>query len=238
MGIFDRLSRLLRANVHHQIDKAEDPEKMFDQLIREAESAREAGHQQLVAVMAERNRIAAEAASEEKIAQKSYRQAESAAKKGMDDLAREALRRRHDAIEAAEVYSQQSEAQQLMVERLKNQLSHLDVKIRRMRQERESLVARKRIADAQKTFADAARQVSIESIEGEFGRQARRIRQEESIAAATIELYADSLEGSLDALEDEQIEAQLVSLKLQVVGGGEALPDGTRAIPIDVHSLP
>ena len=125
-----------------------------------------------------------------------------------------------------------------MVERLKSQLSHLDVKIRRMRQERESLVARKRIADAQKTFAEAARQVSIESIEGEFARQARRIRQEESIAAATVELYADSLEGSLDALEDEQIEAQLVSLKLQIGSGGEALPDGAQAIPIDVHSLP
>jgi len=238
MGIFDRISRLLRANVHHQIDKAEDPEKMLDQLIREAESAREAGHQQLVSVMAERNRIAAEAANEEKIAQRSFRQAEAAARKGKDDLAREALRRRHDAIEAAEVYSQQSEAQQLMVERLKTQLSHLDVRIRRMRQERETLVARKRIADAQKTFADAARQVSIQSIDGEFARQARRIRQEESIAAASVELYTDTLDGSLDALEDEQIEAQLVSLKLQIGNSAEALPDGSRAIPIDIHSMP
>ena len=84
----------------------------------------------------------------------------------------------------------------------------------------------------------SAKQVSIDSMEGEFSRQARRIRQEESIAAATIELYADSLEGSLDALGDEQIEAELVSLKLQVGSGGEALPDGTRSIPIDVHSLP
>jgi phage shock protein A len=190
-----------------------------------------------VAVMAERNRIAAEAANEEKIARKSLSQAEAAARKGLDDLAREALRRRRDALEAAEVYSQQAEAQQVMVERLKTQLSHVDTKIRRMRQERDSLVGRKRIADAQKTFADAARQVSIQSINSEFDRQARRVRQDESIAEASMELYADSLEGSLDALEDEQIEAQLASIKLQLESGEDALPD-KRPIPIDVHTLP
>ncbi len=237
MGILDRLSRLLRANVHAAIDKAEDPEKMFDQLIREAESAREAGHQQLVAITAERNRISAEAANEEKIARKSLSQAEAAARKGYDDLAREALRRRHDALEAAEVYSQQAEAQQLMVERLKSQLNHVDTKIRRMRQERDSLVARKRAADAQKTFADAARQVSIQSIDSEFGRQARRIRQEEALAAASMELYADSLEGRLDLLEDEQIEAQLATIKLRVESGSDAIALD-EAIPIDVHALP
>jgi phage shock protein A len=237
MGIFDRLSRLLRANVHAAIDNAENPEKLLDQLIREAESAREAGQQQLVSVMAERNRIAAEAANEEKLARKAMSQAEAAARKDLDDLAREALRRRHDAQEAAEVYSQQAEAQQMMVERLKSQLAHLDTKIRRMRQERDSLVARIRAADAQKTFADAARQVSIQSVDSEFSRQARRIRREESIAEASAELYADSLEGGLDALEDEQIEAQLVSLKQRLERNDESLP-GEHVVPIDVHTLP
>jgi len=35
MGIFDRVSRLLRANVNDALDNAEDPEKMLDQLIRD-----------------------------------------------------------------------------------------------------------------------------------------------------------------------------------------------------------
>ncbi len=235
MGILERISRLLRANVHAAIDKAEDPEKMLDQLIREAESAREAGHQQLVAVLADRNRMAAEAAHEEAISRKAMGQAETAARKGLDDLAREALRRRQDAIEAAAVYNQQAEAQQLMVERLKSQLAHLDTKIRRMRQERDTLVARMKIAGAQKTFAEAARQVSITSLDGEFARQSRRIRQDEALAAASAELYADTLDGRLDALEDERIEAQLTSIKERL-----DMSDWSdeRLDTVDLHALP
>jgi phage shock protein A len=235
MGILDRLSRLLRANVHAAIDKAEDPEKMIDQLIRDAESGREEGQKKLVLVMAERNRIAAEAANEEKIARKAMSQAEAAAKKGNDDLAREALRRRRDAVDAAEVYAQQAEAQQLMVERLKTQLSHVDTKLRRMRQERDSLVARKRIADAQQTFADAAKQISHQGIDSEYARMARRIRQDESIAEASMELYTDSLGGRLDALEDEQIEAQLATIKERLDDEPDLLP-GPNVTPIDAYA--
>jgi phage shock protein A len=208
---------------------------MIDQLIRDAEAGRAEGQKKLVLVMAERNRIAAEAASEEKIARKAMSQAEAAAQKGNDDLAREALRRRRDAIEAAEVYSQQAEAQQLMVERLKTQLAHVDTKLRRMRQERDSLVARKRIADAQRTFADAAKQASLQGIDSEYARMARRIRQEESIAEASIELYADSLAGRLDALEDEAIEAQLATIKERLDNGPGILP-GPNVTPIDAYT--
>ena len=37
MGIFDRISRLVRANDNDALDNAEDPEKMLDQLLRETE---------------------------------------------------------------------------------------------------------------------------------------------------------------------------------------------------------
>lgn len=35
MGILDRLGRLIRANVNDLIDKAEDPEKVLEQAIRD-----------------------------------------------------------------------------------------------------------------------------------------------------------------------------------------------------------
>jgi phage shock protein A len=210
---------LLRANVHAAIDKAEDPEKMLDQLIRDAEAGRRAGQEQLVTIIAERNRIAAEATHEEKLAHKALAQAETAVRKGNDDQAREALRRRHDAVEAANLYAQQAEAQQLIVERLKTQLSQMDAKLRRMRQERDSLVARKRMADAQIAMSNAARHISGFELDGEYARLSRSVRHSEAIAAASLEMYVDTLEGRLDALEDEQIETQLLSIKEQTRPG-------------------
>ncbi len=213
MAILDRLSLLLRANVHAAVDRAEDPEKTLDQLIRDAEAGRQAGQLQLVEVVTQRNRIAAEAAHEEKLARKALAQAETAVRNGNDELAREALRRRHDAVEAAALYSQQAEAQQLMVDRLKTQLGQVDTKLRRMRQERTSLVARKRAADAQTAVATAALKMGDVTVEGELTRMGRRVRQSEAIAAASLEMYSDSLSGRLDAFEDERIEAQLMALK-------------------------
>lgn len=213
MAILDRLSLLLRANVHAAIDRAEDPATMLDQLIRDVEAGRQAGQQQLLTVIAERNRLAAEAAHEEKIACKAMTQAESAVRSRNDELAREMLRRRRDAMEAVSVYTQQADAQQLMVERLRTQLTQIDTKLRRMRQERQSLVSRKRVADAQSAVASAAQQIARIDVDGEFQRVSRTVRHSEALALASIEVYADTLSGRLDALEDEQVEAQLLAIK-------------------------
>lgn len=213
MAILDRLSLLLRANVHAAIDRAEDPATMLDQLIRDVEAGRQAGQQQLLTVIAERNRLAAEAAQEEKIACKAMTQAESAVRSRNDELAREMLRRRRDAMEAVSLYTQQADAQQLMVERLRTQLTQIDTKLRRMRQERQSLVSRKRVADAQSAVASAAQQIARIDVDGEFQRVSRTVRHSEALALASIEVYADTLSGRLDALEDEQVEAQLLAIK-------------------------
>ena len=145
MQIFDRLSLLLRANVNAAIDKAEDPATVLDQLIRDAESVRRAAEQQLLVAIAERNRIGAEAAHEENQAQRAMAIAESAVRNGEDERARGAFRRRNDAVDAANLFAQQANAQQLMVDRLKEQMGQVDSKLRHMRQERDSLVGRKRL---------------------------------------------------------------------------------------------
>ncbi|MGD6027786.1 PspA/IM30 family protein, partial [Xanthomonas citri pv. citri] len=91
MQIFDRLSLLLRANVNAALNAAEDPEKVLDQLIRDAESVRKAAEQQLLVAISERNRIGAEAAFEEVQASKAMAIAEAAVRRGDNERARAAL---------------------------------------------------------------------------------------------------------------------------------------------------
>jgi len=213
MQIFDRLSLLLRANVNAAIDAAEDPEKVLDQLIRDAQSVRKAAEQQLLAAISERNRIGGEAAFEETQASKAMATAESAVRRGDDDRARAALRRRNDAVDAANLFSQQGEALQLMVERLKVQLGQVDSKLRHMQQERDSLVARKRIADAQVAVTTSMQKIGGTAIDQEFTRLGRSVRVSEAKAAALAELSSYALDGRLDPDEDEQVEAQLHSLQ-------------------------
>jgi phage shock protein A len=216
MQIFDRLSLLLRANVNAAIDAAEDPEKVLDQLIRDADSVRRAAEQQLLVAITERNRMGAEVAYEEAQARKANARAEAAVRRGDDEQARAALRRRHDAVDAAQLFTQQLDAQQQMVERLKAQLGQVDSKLRHMRQERDSLVARKRLADAQLAMATSMQQLNGNGIESELTRLGRSVRVTEAHASAAAELSAYTLDGRLDPGDDEQVEAQLRALKQQV----------------------
>ena len=36
MGIFDRFAQIMKSNVNSLLDRAEDPEKMIDQTLRDA----------------------------------------------------------------------------------------------------------------------------------------------------------------------------------------------------------
>src|SRR6476646_10368150 len=112
MGIFDRVSRLLRANVNDALDNAEDPEKMLDQLIRDMTEELRGARGQVAAMIAQEKELASDKAESDRTAAEWQRRAELAVAQNKDDLAREALRRKRDADENARVYGDQLVAQQ------------------------------------------------------------------------------------------------------------------------------
>ena len=59
MGILDRMNRLIRANVNDLIDRAEDPEKMIDQILRDMESNIVTARSQVAAMIAQEKELEA-----------------------------------------------------------------------------------------------------------------------------------------------------------------------------------
>src|SRR2546427_554679 len=59
MGIFDRLSTLIRSNINDLINRAEDPEKMLNQLIVDMRSQLAKAKQQVAAAIADEKRAEA-----------------------------------------------------------------------------------------------------------------------------------------------------------------------------------
>src|SRR5687768_9597313 len=107
MGILDRMSRLLRANINDLIDRAEDPEKMLNELLREmSDSIREA-RVQVANMIAQEHTLEAELQDAQREAREWDRKAELAVVNSKDDLAREALRRKRDSESIASVYATQ-----------------------------------------------------------------------------------------------------------------------------------
>src|SRR5215217_3001305 len=91
MGLFDRLSTLLRSNINDLISSAEDPEKMLNQIIVDMRSQLVKAKQQVAAAIADEKRLRDQADAEFKQSEEWERRAMLAVNEGRDDLAKQAL---------------------------------------------------------------------------------------------------------------------------------------------------
>ena len=227
MGILDRMSRLIRANINDLIDSAEDPEKMLNELLREMQSnIREARHQ-VANMIAQEKQLEAELQDAQMDAREWERKAEMALKRDREDLAREALRRKRDAEEISMVYAGQLAGQQELIEKLRGQLKVLDQKYVEAESKRNLLIARHRRAQAQKRITETFSTLPDMSAMGELDRMEKRIIAEEAQAEALQEMETDDIEWQFAELEaDSDVEDELLALKARIAGDEPALADG------------
>jgi len=226
MSVMDRLSRLIRANVNDLIDKAEDPELMLDQILRDMQSNITSTRAQVAAMIAQEKELEADLDETQRLASEWDRKARRAVESGKDELAREALRRKRDYQENGRVYQQQHQAQEQMVEKLKAQLRQLETKYQTTFGQRDALVARHRRAHAQQQVAQSLTTITPLDPSSELDRMERKIRGTEAQAAALTEMGDESYDAQFRELDyDTDIENELAQLK----GGATPLGAGAGA---------
>src|SRR3954466_4869755 len=91
MGLLDRLSSLLKSNINDLISKAEDPEKMLNQILVDMKSQLVKAKQQVASAIADEKRLRDQADAEFKQAADWENKAMLAVREGRDDLAKQAL---------------------------------------------------------------------------------------------------------------------------------------------------
>src|SRR3989442_3269775 len=96
MGIFDRLSTLIRSNINDLISRAENPEKMLNQLIVDMRTQLAKAKQQVASAIADEKRLSAQAEQEKKLAEDWEKRAVLAVQGRRGDLAQQALLRRNE----------------------------------------------------------------------------------------------------------------------------------------------
>src|SRR2546428_8076981 len=82
MGIFDRLSTLFRSNINDLISRAENPEKMLNQLIVDMRGQLAKAKQQVAAAIADEKRLSSQVDQEKKSAEDWERRAVVAGRGG------------------------------------------------------------------------------------------------------------------------------------------------------------
>src|SRR2546428_7862038 len=218
MGIFDRLSTLIRSNINDLISRAENPEKMLNQLIVDMRTQLAKAKQQVAAAIADEKRLAAQVDQEKKAAEDWEKRAVLGVHEGRDGLAKQALLRHNEHAQGALQLHDTWIKHREETERLKVSLRQLNDRIEDARRKKNILIARQQRAEAHKRVQETMSSIGDKSVFETFERMAEQIEHEERklIAAAEVneDLTGDRLVKQFQALEVKaDADQQLLDLK-------------------------
>jgi phage shock protein A len=229
--MFDRFATMVRSNLNDLISRAENPEKMLNQLIVDMRSQLDKARQQVAQAIADEKKLEADSLAQKKQAEDWERRAMLAVQEGRDDLAKQALMRYNEALQGAQQLHETWVKSKTETESLKASLRQLNDKIEEAKRKKNILIARARRAEAQQRIQETLSGMGDKSAFESFERMQEKIEANERKAIASAELNQEMSGDSL-AKQFEQLEyhgssdQQLLELKAKMgmIGGAKETP--------------
>jgi phage shock protein A len=214
MGLLERVSTLIRANLNDLVDRAEDPEKMIKQVILDMENQYIQVKTQVAVSIADQHMLEKKLNELEDQGKDWMRKAEIAVDKTEDDLARAALDRYQTSLRLSQSYREQVNDQISQVDALKGALVKLEQKLDEAKSKRDILLARHRRSIALGKAARAQSGLGENSKSATFDRLKDRVHHTEAVATAEVELITDDMGERLSRLDrDVELDRLLADLK-------------------------
>ena len=199
MGLFDRFRRVVRSNINEMITKAENPEKMLNQLIVEMNEQLIESKKSVASAIADEKRLQRQLIDQRRNTELWEQRAMDAVRAGKDELAKQALVRKQEHAEYTGSYQEQYDAQHASVEQLKDSLRQLQQKIDEASRKKNLLIARAKRAEAQQRIQATLGASRNTSAFDAFDQMAAKVEQAEAEAEATDDLAKlDSGEADLE----------------------------------------
>ena len=239
MGLFDRLSRVVRANINDLVSKAEDPEKVLEQAVIDMQEDLVQLRQAVARAIATQKRTEQQYNKNQSEANTWQQRAQLALSKGDENLAREALVRKKSFSDTATSLKTQLDQQSSQVTTLKRSLIALESKISEAKTKKDMLRARANAAKANKQLQDSMSSINTSSAMGAFERMEDKVMQLEAESETAAELGGTGIEQQFAALEaGSGVDDELAAMKAQLSGASpaqEALPasDSKTSTPQD-----
>ena len=224
MGIFGRLTDIMKANINDLLDRSEDPEKMIKQMVLEME---EAVNKATLAV--------GQAIANEKSLERQYnrqtsqmedwqQKAVQAVQAGRDDLASQALQRKNTIGQNVNDLERMLGEARTSSQSLRGQLDQLKAKLDEARMRQNTLIARSQAAKAKKQVAQSFAGVGSDAF-SKFEKLEQKVEKSEAEADAFAQLAGEntSLEDEFKALgASSAADDELAALKAQLGMGGSS----------------
>lgn len=220
MGIFQRISDIVSANLNDMMENYEDPEQMLRQAVREMEQAISKARPEVASAIANEKTVKKELDENEKQRATWAERAATAVADKNDDLARRCLTRKNECEKVAAALRDQHEAASEASQTLRRQLEAMQAKLSDAQRRLGTLSARKKVADIRSKVAKADLGVELDQDAfAKFDRLSQKVERAEAEAEAMAELAKSHPAGTTPDEPNEQkagdweIEAELAELK-------------------------
>jgi phage shock protein A len=218
MGLFDRLKRVVSANLNDLINKAEDPEKMLEQALLEMQEDLVELRQGVAQAIAAQKRTEKQYNDAVSDVSKWQHNAQSAVQKGDENLARQALERKKSANENSIALKTSLDQQVTQVDTLKKSMIQLESKITECKNKKDMLKARITAAKAQEQIGSMVTNMNSNSAMAAFERMEEKVLMQEARAQSTAELAGADLDSQFARLEgSSDIDDELAALKASIL---------------------
>lgn len=222
MGLFDRITNLVTASVNDLLDRAEDPEKMANQMIRNMEESIQELEEGTASSLASAKMTMAKLQKAQKERDQWEESAKAALEQGNEELARKALMKKKNVERNIEVFEKQAADSNKLANHMKEEYHMVKDKLDEARSKRDLLITKKKAAESREKMNETASafgkhmdSVNSAMSSGDmFSKMEEKIDKQMLEVEAREELREDNIEKELSDLKrSSEIDDELAALK-------------------------
>jgi phage shock protein A len=241
MGVFSRLSTLVKSNINDLISRSENPEKILNQLIVDMREQLVEAKKQVAVSIADEKKLKKQLDNERHLSREWEKKAMMAVRAGRDDLAVEALNRKEQHQSLTEEYQKQHDSQKAAADQLRAALRQLHGKIEEAKRKKDLLIARQRRAEAQQRIQETMSGFGDTSAFEAFEKMAEKVDHIEAQAEASVELgnelASTDLNSKFEALEKDAGASEALMALKQKMGVSQAVEEEVEEEEFDFEAL-
>lgn len=217
MSLLSRVRDLVSANLNAMLDKAEDPEKMVNEYMRQLQEQLYEAKTAVASAMADETKLHNKMVTFQTEADQWQSKAEAAVRANDDELAKAALGRKANAQKMADTYRQQYEQQDEQVEQLQKALVSLESRLSEAKAKKELIIAKKNRAETQEAIQRTVQGLGNLNAMDKLSQMEERVDDRLAQADAMSKLEGGSLEARFADLErDTAVDDELAALKAKM----------------------
>ena len=214
MGIFTRMSNMLKSKVNSTLDEMENPIELLDQKIRDMESQLNKAKLNSAQIIGNAHEIKKRLDASEVEVRDYEEKVKLALSKNNEDLAKRALARKIESEKKRDSLKTSYDAARTQADAIKKNLAALEAELNKTRNYRDEAAARYSNAEASQKINEVLANVQTKSNSIQIDSIERKIQKKESLANGLGELReVDTFDSEFEALDAVDLDLELEKYK-------------------------